>query len=493
MTLDRPVAQVAQVFAEPQSRSTAQPEPQELRSSNGGHEADVVVIGGGPGGYVAAIRAAQLGGKVILIENQYLGGTCLNVGCIPTKALIASAEVFHQAQHAADFGVKVEGVSADLEAMLARKDKIVTQLRGGVEFLLKKNGVEVIKGTGKLLKDRVVQVGDRQIRAANVILALGSAPARLNLPGLGDDYITSDEAVFLKDLPRSMVILGAGAIGMEFAHVYSNLGVQVTVVEMMDHVLPGVDPDLSTELEKSFKRRGIKVHTSSKAKEFAAGAEGRKAMVMETPQGDQRLEAEVVFQAVGRRANTANAGLEELGLRMNRGLVLVDSHMRTNLPGVYAIGDIVGGAQLAHKASAEGVVAAENIRGLNTEMDYSVLPGCVYTWPEVATVGMTEAEAREKGYDVRVGRFDFRALGRAMAIGSREGFVKVVTETKYGEILGVHIIGPHATEIIQEAVVAMKAEATIDELAHAIHAHPTLPEAIMEAALDAKGEAIHKA
>ncbi|MGQ9523585.1 MAG: dihydrolipoyl dehydrogenase [Armatimonadota bacterium] len=450
----------------------------------------MVVIGGGPGGYVAAIRAAQLGAKTVLVERNKLGGTCLNVGCIPTKALLHCVEVLNEAKNAAEFGVHAEIVKPDLPRMMKRKDDIVKQLVTGVGFLMKKHNIEVVDAEGRLLRDRVVQAGDRTIRAANVILALGSVVARISIPGL-DEYLTSTEALELTEVPESLAVIGAGAVGIEFAYMYHKLGAKVTVIEMMPQILPGLDEEVVSHLDRSLRKSGLRIYTSATVKEAQRTDSGWE-LTVETEKGDQKVEAEKVLMAVGRVPATDGAGLEELGIKLNRRAIVVDDHMQTSVPGVYAVGDVVGGLQLAHKAFEEGKVAAENCCGLDVKMDHRFIPGAVYTNPEIATVGMTEAQAKEAGYDVRVGRFPFRPLGKAIAIGSREGMVKVVADARYGEVLGVHMVGPHVTDMISEAVVAMQSEATVEEIGRAVHPHPTLSEALMEAALDAMGQAIHK-
>jgi dihydrolipoamide dehydrogenase len=488
-TLERPQSSAGVVLSHTKSRGVTQEETMPETSAASGYDADVVVIGGGPGGYVAAIRAAQLGARTVLVEKNKLGGTCLNVGCIPTKVLLHSVEVLEMAKNAASFGVQAENVKPDIARMMKRKDDIVKRLVTGVGFLMKKNGIEVIEAEGKLLKDRVVQAGDRTIRAKNVILALGSVIAHVNIPGL-EEYLTSDDCLAMAEIPESMVVIGAGAVGMEFAYMYHKLGTKVTVVEMMPQILPNIDSECAAQLHRSLSKDGMRIYTSAQV-QSARRADGAWELEVSTEKGPQKVTAQKVLMAVGRIPATDGAGLEEVGVKLSKRAIVVDDHMRTSVPGVYAVGDVVGGLQLAHKASEEGKVAAENCCGLDVKMDYRFIPGAVYTNPEIATVGLTEEQARESGYDVRVGRFSFQALGKALAIGSREGMVKVVVDAKYGEILGVHMVGPHVTDLISEAVVAMKAEATVEELGRAVHPHPTLPEAIMEAALDAMGQAIH--
>jgi dihydrolipoamide dehydrogenase len=488
-TLERP--EVIHGQARVQERESTQPEPQTKQADAGGYDADVVVIGGGPGGYVAALRAAELGGKAIVIERDNVGGTCLNWGCIPSKALLSSAELLNQAREASKFGVKIDNVSVDLPGMMKHKEQIVTQLRSGTEFLLKKAKVEVIRDTGRLLKGNVVQVGDRKIKARNVILAMGSVVARPPIPGLGDNYITSNEALSLQPLPKSICIIGAGAVGLELGFFWHSCGVEVTVAEMFPHIGTGLDAEISDELERALKKSGMRIHTGAKAQRIE-DVEGGREVVCETAQGELRIKAEVLMLATGRWPASKDQGLEELGLKMERGFVQVNEKLETNLPGVYAIGDLIGGFMLAHKAHHEGAIAAENAMGRNKKMSYRAIPVVIFTNPEVASVGLTEAEAREAGYDVKTGKFPFRVLGKSLAIGNRTGFAKVIADQKYGEILGVHLIGPHVTDMISEAAVAIESEATVEELAHSVHPHPTLSEAIMEAALDVFGMSVHK-
>lgn len=465
------------------------PQVRPLRADE--EEYDVVVIGGGPGGYVSAIRAAQLGGKVVLIEKKHLGGTCLNIGCIPSKALLYAASLYEKITQAKKLGILADHLRVDMGVLSKHRDQTVLQLRKGVEFLLKKNQVEVITGEGRLLKGRVVRVGSRELRARNVILAYGSVVKRILIPGL-DSYITSDEALSNSELPESILIIGAGAIGMEFAYFYHTLGVRTIVVEIMPQILPGIEEEIAGELHAAFRRKGVQIYTNSRVK--SAERKGQHwVLTVAGPEGEETVEVAQVMMAVGRAPATSGQGLEELGIKMDRGFILVDQQMQTSLPGVYAIGDIVPGPQLAHKASAEGKVAAENCMGIPSKMDYRAVPTCIYTEPEVASVGLREQEAREKGYDVRVGRFPYSALGKGLAMGERYGLFKIVSEAKYGEILGVHIVGPQATELIAEAVTAIISEATVEELAHSIHPHPTLSEGLYEAALDALGRPIHKA
>jgi len=465
-------------------------------------DADIVVIGSGPGGYVAAIRAAQLGAKTICVEKEFLGGTCLNWGCIPSKALIASVERLQMVKHADKLGIKVSGeVTYDFDAVMARKDKIVQMNRGGVGMLFKKNGVTHVEGFAKFKDKNTIEVtkdGKSQtIRAKNFVLAMGSSVIHIPIPGLAggreEDVWTSDEAVTAHKIPKSMVILGGGAVGVEFGYVFNGLGSDVTVVEMMPNLLPMMDADLGVELGKLLTRQGIKVKTGATIEKCEKTKGGWKVHIKKGAE-DEVIEVETVLLGVGRKANTEGMGLEELGVKLHRrGVEVVDDTLVTHVPNIYAIGDVTGRIQLAHVASHEGIHAVTNaITGSKKAVDYKAVPNCVYTSPEVSSVGLTQSEAEAKGYDVKVGKFNFRSLGKAMATTEQDGFVKVVCDAKYGEVLGVHMIGAHVTDMIHEGVVALKLEATLDYMVDTIHAHPTMSEAVLEAFEDAQGHSIHK-
>jgi dihydrolipoamide dehydrogenase len=454
---------------------------------------DVVVVGTGPGGYVAAIRAAQLGLSVATVEDDRPGGVCLNWGCIPTKALLRNAEVVHLFEKAADFGVTVEKFQADYAAAVKRSRGVADRMAKGVEFLFRKNKITLFPGTGSLTGPRTVEVkgkdGTQTLQAGRaVILATGSEPK--SLPGVTIDektVISSNGAVRNEAKPKSIVVIGAGAVGVEFADVYRSYGVEVTLLEALPRVVPIEDEEVSTQLARSLSRRGISIKTGVKVSAVKPGGAG---VVVETDGG--KIEAEQVLMAVGRGARTKGVGLEALGVAMERGFVKVSPTMETSVKGVYAIGDMAGAPLLAHKAMAEGVVAAEAIAGKNPRpVDYGNVPSCTYCRPQVASIGITEAKAREGGRELSVGKFPFTASGKAVALGETEGFVKVVADKKTGEILGVHIIGAEATEIIHEFAVGRTLEATVEEIVHTIHAHPTLSEAALEATLAALGHAIH--
>ena len=454
---------------------------------------DVVVVGTGPGGYVAAIRCAQLGLAVATIEDDRPGGVCLNWGCIPTKALLRNAEVLHLIQRAGDFGVSVGEVKPDYAKAVQRSRSVADRMAKGVEFLFRKNKITLFPGTGTLTGRNVVEVkgaaGSETLEAKRaVILATGSSPK--SLPGVAIDekiVISSNGAVRNETRPQSIIVVGAGAVGMEFADVYASYGAQVTLLEVLPRVLPLEDEDVSTLLNRLFTRRGIAVKTGVKVSSVKPGGPGA---VVETDGG--RLEAEQVLMAVGRAARTAGIGLEAVGVTLERGYVKVSPTMETTVKGVYAIGDMAGAPLLAHKAMAEGVVAAEAIAGQHPRpIDYTNVPSCTYCRPQVASIGLTEAKAKENGREVQVGKFPFTASGKAVALGETEGFVKVVADKATGEIVGVHIVGPEATEIIHEFAVGRTLEATLEEIMHTIHAHPTLSEAALEATLAALGQAIH--
>lgn len=468
--------------------------------ANTNFDADVVIIGAGPGGYVAAIRAAQMGLKVICVEKEYLGGTCLNWGCIPSKAMIAGVERLQAVKHAKDFGVQIQGeIGFDFETYAKRRDKIVATQRGGIGMLFKKNKIEHVEGFAKFVDANTLDVdlkagGKRTIKAKNFVLAMGSSVIQLPIPGLQggekEGVWTSDQAVTATRVPKSMLIVGGGAVGTEFAYVFNGLGCEVHLVELMDTLIPLSDKDLGTELGKLLGRQGIKVKTGSGVEKVEKTKGGWKCFL----KGGETVEVEVILLGVGRKANTDGMNLDKIGVKLHkRGVEVVDDTLRTHVPNIYAIGDVTGRIQLAHVASAEGIVAITNIaKGESKKMDYKAVPNCVYTVPEVASVGLTEAEAREKGYDVVVGKANFRIFGKAMAIGETDGFVKIVGEKKYGEVLGVHMIGPHVTDMIAAGVAALRLEATLEWMADTIHAHPTLAEAMLEAYEDALGHAIHK-
>ncbi len=461
---------------------------------------DVVIIGGGPGGYVAAIRAGQLGLKTALIEkNDKFGGACLHVGCIPTKALLFDAEVYDYFQNAKEYGIDCRGFSVDWPAIQARKTRIVQKLAKGVEFLLKKNKVDTIEGYGRLAGPRRVSVTDaknrgREIRATNIILATGSE-ARM-LPGLepdGKTILTNKEILDLKEIPKSMAIIGAGAVGVEFASIFHRFGTKVTVLEMLKHAVPLEDEEISAELEKAFHQQGIELATEAKVQKVSKTATGVTVECTDAQGRARQLESESLLVAVGRAPNTPGIGLEKTRVKLERGFVKVDEHQQTDEPGIYAVGDIVAASpQLAHVAQMQGIVAVTHAAGRPAEpINRRQIPNCTYCEPEVASVGLTERQAREAGHKTRVGKFPFAANSKAAILGARQGFVKIVSSEPYGEILGVHMIGPRVTELIAEAVVAMRLEGTIDDLAHTIHAHPTLAEAVLEAAHAAGGMAIH--
>lgn len=459
---------------------------------------DVVVIGGGPGGYVAAIRAAQVGLKTAMIEKDPLpGGTCLHWGCIPTKAMLHTAEVLETARHGEKFGVRTEAPTLDLDRMHAYKGGVVNQMAKGVEGLLKRNGVESIRGFGRLASPRRIEIltdgkVTRTVDTRTIILATGSAVRAL--PGVafdGTTIISSDEALNLKTVPRSMIVLGAGAVGMEFASIYARFGSEVTVLELLPRALPLEDEDVSTEIGKAFKKRGITVHTETKVEKVEKTADG--VTVTGTQGGAAKtFTAEVLLVAVGRRPLSDGIGLDKTRVKVERGFVKVGPLMETDEPGIFAIGDLVPTPALAHVASHEGTVAAEAIAGLGPHpINYDRIPACTYCDPEVASVGLTEAEAKRRGIAVKTGRFPFAAIGKAAILGDTSGFIKIVADAKYDEVLGVHIIGPRATELISEVSLGLELETTGEAMIHAIHPHPTLSEAMGEAAMSLHGRAIH--
>lgn len=458
---------------------------------------DIIVIGSGPGGYVAAIRAAQLGFKTAVIEREALGGICLNWGCIPTKALLKSAQVFEYLNHAEEYGIKVQGGEADFSAIVKRSRGVADGMSKGIQFLMKKNKIDVIMGTAKIKKGGKIEVkaadgSVKEYTAKHTILATGARSRELpNLPQDGKKIIGYRQAMNLPQQPKSMVVVGSGAIGVEFAYFYNAIGTQVTIVEFMDRIVPVEDEEVSKQLEKSLKKAGINILTKSEVQSVDTSGALSKVSI-KTAKGIETLEAEVVLSAVGIAPNIENIGLEEVGVKTDKGRVIVDDFYKTNIEGVYAIGDIVKGQALAHVASAEAITCVEKIKGLHVDpIDYNNIPGCTYCSPEIASVGYTEKAAKEAGYEVKVGKFPFSASGKASAAGAKDGFVKLVFDAKYGELLGAHMIGANVTEMIAEIVVARKLETTGHELIKSVHPHPTMSEAIMEAAADAYGEVIH--
>jgi len=459
---------------------------------------DVIVIGSGPGGYVAAIRASQLGLKTAIVEKESLGGICLNWGCIPTKALLKSAQVFEYLNHSADYGIKINGAGeVDFAAVVKRSRNVADGMSKGVQFLMKKNKIDVLVGFGKLKSKGAVEVkaadgSAKTYNAKHIILATGGRSRELpNLKQDGKKVIGYRQAMVLPQQPKSMVVVGSGAIGIEFAYFYNSIGTKVTVVEFLDNIVPLEDEDVSKGLNRILKKQGINIMTSSNVESVDTSGDLCKVTV-KTATGTETLEAEIVLSAVGIATNLEGIGLEENGVKTDRGKVLVDDFYRTNVEGVYAIGDIVKGQALAHVASAEGIICVEKIAGQNPHpLDYNNIPGCTYCSPEVASVGYTEKAAKEAGYEVKVGKFPFSASGKASAAGAKDGFVKVIFDAKYGEFLGAHMLGYNVTEMIAEVVTARKLEATGHEIIKSVHPHPTMSEAVMEAAAEAYGECIH--
>ncbi|MGB5386320.1 MAG: dihydrolipoyl dehydrogenase [Eudoraea sp.] len=458
---------------------------------------DIIVLGSGPGGYVTAIRASQLGFKTAIVEKENLGGVCLNWGCIPTKALLKSAQVFEYLQHAGDYGLKVDGVDKDFDAVVKRSRNVADGMSKGVQFLMKKNKIEVINGFGKLAPGKKVVVTDTEGKdteysAEHIIIATGARSRELPaLPQDGKKIIGYRKAMTLEKQPKKMIVVGSGAIGIEFAYFYNAMGTEVTVVEFLPNIVPVEDEDVSKQLERSFKKAGVKIKTSSEVTHVDTSGEGVKATV-KTLKGEEILEADIVLSAVGIKSNIENIGLEEVGIATDRDKILVNDFYLTNIPGYYAIGDVTAGQALAHVASAEGILCVEKIAGMHVEpLDYGNIPGCTYCMPEIASVGLTEKQAIEKGYELKIGKFPFSASGKAKASGNSDGFVKVIFDAKYGEWLGCHMIGAGVTDMIAEAVVARKLETTGHEILKAVHPHPTMSEAVMEAVAEAYGEVIH--
>ena len=458
---------------------------------------DLIVLGSGPGGYVAAIRASQLGLKTAIVEAEELGGICLNWGCIPTKALLKSAQVFEYISHASDYGITVKDATADFGSMVKRSRGVADGMSKGVQFLMKKNKIEILSGWGKIQPGKKVEVVDKDGKktvyaADNIIIATGARARELPTLKIDNEKIIGyRKAMTLEKQPKSMVVVGSGAIGVEFAYFYNSIGTKVTIVEFMDRIVPVEDEEVSKALEKIYKKSGITVMTSSEVTKVDTKGSGCKVTV-KTAKGEEVLDCEVVLSAAGVVSNLENIGLEEVGIMVDKGKIQVNDYYQTNMPGYYAIGDVVPGPALAHVASAEGIICVEKIAGHHPEpLDYGNIPGCTYCSPEIASVGMTEAKAKAAGYEVRIGKFPFSASGKASAAGAKDGFVKLVFDKKYGEILGAHLIGANVTEMIAEIVAIRKLETTGHELIKTVHPHPTMSEAIMEAAAAAYDEVIH--
>ena len=453
---------------------------------------DIIVLGSGPGGYVTAIRASQLGFKTAIVEKENLGGVCLNWGCIPTKALLKSAQVFEYLKHAGDYGLSVKEYDKDFSAVVKRSRGVAEGMSKGIEFLMKKNKIDVIKGYGKLKPGKKIDVDGTEYSADHIIIATGARSRVLpSLPQDGKKVIGYREAMVLPTQPKKMIVVGSGAIGVEFAYFYNSMGTEVTIVEYLPNVVPVEDEDVSKQLEKSFKKNGINIMTSAEVTKVDTSGAGVKATV-KTSKGEEILEADIILSAVGIKTNIENIGLEDVGIAVDRDKILVNGFYQTNIPGYYAIGDVTPGQALAHVASAEGILCVEKIAGMHVEtLDYGNIPGCTYCTPEIASVGLTEKQAKEKGYDIKVGKFPFSASGKASAGGNKDGFVKVIFDAKYGEWLGCHMIGAGVTDMIAEAVLGRKLETTGHEVLKAVHPHPTMSEAVMEAVAAAYDEVIH--
>ncbi|MDX1591987.1 MAG: dihydrolipoyl dehydrogenase [Balneolaceae bacterium] len=462
-------------------------------------EFDVCVIGTGPGGYVAAIRASQLGFKTAVVEKRFLGGVCLNIGCIPTKALLRSAEVYESISHASDYGINVKDFSADFGGMVKRSRGVADKMSKGVQFLMKANKIEVINGTGVFKSSKELAVNDEKgkevetVKAKHFIIATGARPRELpNLKIDGKMIIDSEKAMQLEKQPKKMVIVGAGAIGVEFAYFYNSIGTEVTLVELQQTLVPVEDQDIGKELAKIYKKKGMNILTESSVEKVEKKGKGVKVTI-KTKKGEEVVEADVVLSAVGVTGNVENIGLDKAGVKHDKGAIKVDRKTyKTDADGIYAIGDVIGAPWLAHKASHEGIVLTEQLAGMNPQpVNYDNIPGCTYCEPQIASVGLTEKQAKDEGYDIKVGKFPFSASGKATGLGHEEGFVKVVFDSKYGEWLGCHMIGSHVTELIAEAVVARDLETTGHEIISAVHPHPTMSEAVMEAVAEAYGEGVH--
>jgi len=453
---------------------------------------DIIVLGSGPGGYVTAIRASQLGFKTAIIEKENLGGVCLNWGCIPTKALLKSAQVFEYLKHAEDYGLTVKDAAHDFDAVVNRSRGVADGMSKGVKFLMKKNKIDVINGYGKIKPGKKVDVDGTEYSADNIIIATGARTRELpSLPQDGEKVIGYRQAMTLKKQPKKMIVVGSGAIGVEFAYFYNSMGTDVTIVEYLPGIVPVEDEDISKQLERSFKKSGIKIMTSAEVTSVDTSGKSVKATV-KTKKGEEVLEADIILSAVGIKTNIENIGLEDVGIVVDRDKIIVNDFYQTNIPGYYAIGDVTPGQALAHVASAEGILCVEKLAGLHVEaIDYGNIPGCTYCSPEIASVGLTEKQAKDKGLDIKVGKFPFSASGKASASGTKEGFVKVIFDAKYGEWLGCHMIGAGVTDMIAEAVLGRKLETTGHEVLKTIHPHPTMSEAVMEAVADAYDEVIH--
>jgi dihydrolipoamide dehydrogenase len=458
---------------------------------------DIIVLGSGPGGYVAAIRASQLGFKVAIVEKESLGGVCLNWGCIPTKALLKSAQVFEYINHASEYGITVGAPKADFPNVVNRSREVANGMSKGVQFLMKKNKIDVINGFGKLKRGKVVEVtaedgSKKDYLAKNIIIATGARSRALpNLVQDGKNIIGYRDAMTLPTAPKSMIVVGTGAIGVEFAYFYQTMGTQVTLVEFAPNIVPREDEDVSKELAKIFKKKGLEIMTNSSVEKVNVGKNGCE-VVIKTADGEVKKECDIVLSAVGIQSNIEGIGLEELGIKLDKGKIVVDEYYKTNVDGIYAIGDVIDTPALAHVASAEGILCVEKLANMHVEpIDYTNIPGCTYCTPEIASVGLTEKEAKAKGYELKVGKFPFSASGKASAAGAKDGFVKMIFDAKYGELLGAHMIGMNVTEMIAEIVMAKKLETTGHEILKAVHPHPTMSEAVMEATAAAYGEVIH--